>query len=146
MRVLLTVLLALWCAVANAQPAPPTQTTWGAPGAAASAGVGALAVTTSSATISSLYIGNAANVSGWPTAGNAPAQFYVRDLGQTDIAVCIYGGTCTCVENWNGSATTIGTTVQAYGSFGFSPRTGTAYNTPTIVACGGGPDDVEIDQ
>jgi hypothetical protein len=113
------------------------------PGAASSSGVGALTATTSSATIASLYTGNANNLASWPGSGDAPPFFFVRNLGTTGIAVCIYGGTCTCAAN--GVAATNGVTIPAAAVLGFSPRRGTPATTPTIVACSS-TDAVEIDQ
>lgn len=145
MRFLLAAVLALWCAGAWAEPAPqaPTQGVTSFPGAATSSGVGALTATTSSATIASLYTGNANSLATWPGAGDAPPYFWVRNLGTTAVAVCLYGGTCTCAAN--GVATTNGWTIASAGSLGFSPLRGTSYATPTIVACSS-TDAVEIDQ
>lgn len=109
-------------------------------------GVGALTATTSSATVASLYTGNANNIASWPTSGGsttyAPVNFYLRNLGATDAAFCARGGTCTCPEN--GVAATNGVTLQAGGGFGFI-LVNVLYSEPTIVSCSGS-DVVEVDQ
>ena len=80
--------------------------------------------------------GDSTNASSWPLSGNAPSNYLVRNLGNSDIAVCPRGGTCTCPEN-GAAVTTNGYTVQGGGgSYGFniSPSV-VAYNVPTAVAC-----------
>jgi hypothetical protein len=106
-------------------------------------GSGGLIATTTSATVTSLYTGNANNLASWPTSGNAPRRITIRNLGTANIAFCPFGGTCTCVEN--GVAATNGFTIRANGDWLGFTLNNIAYNTPTIVACSGTV-KVEIDQ
>lgn len=94
-------------------------------------GNGSLALSTVSVNLNTL---TASAVGGVLPTRFGPLQ--IRNLGNTDAAICPAGGTCTCSEN--GVANTNGITVQA-GQFISLLINNVTPATPTVVACSGTP-------
>lgn len=94
-------------------------------------GNGSLATSTSSAAINTMTVNAGGTL---PAAWN---NLIAINIGSTDVALCIKGGTCTCPEN--GVANTNGITLLAGGGGYSFNLAGTAIGTPTIVACSGTP-------
>jgi hypothetical protein len=95
-------------------------------------GNGSLATSTTSAAINTMTVNS--------NGAALPSTFSVLEvinLGATDAAICINGGTCTCPGNT--VAATNGVTLPAgKGGYQFS-LSGVLSSTPTIVACSGTP-------
>lgn len=98
---------------------------------AAYSGNGSLATSTSSANVNTMTVN--ANGAALPSTLSRLIAF---NVGATDAAICVGGGTCTCPAN--GVATTNGLTLKAGGGYNLA-LSNVASSTPTIVACSGTP-------
>lgn len=98
---------------------------------AAYVGNGSVATSTTSANINTMTVN--ANGAALPATLSRLIAF---NVGSTDAAICVAGGTCTCPAN--GVATTNGLTLKSGGGYNLA-LSNVASSTPTIVACSGTP-------
>src|SRR6185503_1444624 len=94
-------------------------------------GNGSLATSTASAAVNTMTV----NSSGAALPATL-SHLIAFNVGATDAAICVAGGTCTCPAN--GVAATNGLTLKAGGGYNLT-LSGVASSTPTIVACSGTP-------